>query len=153
MAQQHSFMRGGMSTRSILHPYFLFAEHLLGRTMFVILPADVDPQADERWAGARAEATGFGLQLPSYRDRGGFVRVGEDGAVLKDLPFASLWETGALLEAVRDLLSTPEAMRERLARSQPSGGVSTRPGLCGRARAVRRGLHATPVPSGFPAQR
>jgi hypothetical protein len=97
---------------------FLFEEHLLGRTMFVMLPVDVDPQAGERWAGARADASGFGLQLPSYRDRGGFLRLGEDGAVMKDLPFASLWEPGALLDAVADLLSRPEAMRERLERDQ-----------------------------------
>jgi hypothetical protein len=96
----------------------LFEEHLLGRTMFVMLPVDVDPQAGERWAGARADASGFGLQLPSYRDRGGFLRLGEDGAVMKDLPFASLWEPGALLDAVADLLSRPEAMRERLERDQ-----------------------------------
>jgi hypothetical protein len=97
---------------------FLCEEHLLGRTMFVMLPVDVDPQAGERWAGARADASGFGLQLPSYRDRGGFLRLGEDGAVMKDLPFASLWEPGALLDAVADLLSRPEAMRERLERDQ-----------------------------------
>jgi hypothetical protein len=39
--------------------------------------------------------------------------------VMKDLPFASLWVPGALLEAVGDLLSTPEAMRARLERDQP----------------------------------
>jgi hypothetical protein len=106
---------------------FLFEEHLLGRTMFVMLPVDVDPQAGERWVGAQAEASGFGLQLPAYRDRGGFFRVGEDGAVVKDLPFASLWERGALLDAVADLLSTPETMRERLARSQRSAGTPPTP--------------------------
>ena len=110
---------------------FLVDEHLLGRTLFVMLPADVDPQAGERWASARADAGGFGLQLPSYRDRGGFFRLAEDGAVMRDLPFASLWEPGALLEAVGDLLSTPEAMRGRLERDQPSAGLPATPGSTG----------------------
>lgn len=38
---------------------------------------------------------------------------------MKDLPFVSLGEPGALLEALGDLLSTLEAMRERLERDQP----------------------------------
>ena len=102
---------------------FLFDEHLLGRTMFVMLPAGVDPQSGERWAGARADASGFGLKLPPYRDSGGFFRLGEDGAVLLDLPFTLLWEPGALLGAIADLLSTEEALGERLDRDRASAVV------------------------------
>lgn len=47
---------------------------------------------------------------------------------MKDLPFASLWEPGALLEAVGNLLSPPEAMRARLERDQPAAGRPATPG-------------------------
>jgi hypothetical protein len=106
---------------------FLVEEHLLGRTMIVMLPADVDPQAAERWAGARAEASGFGLKLPAYRDRGGFFRLSGDGVVVKDLPFTTLWERAALLDAVADLLSTPASLRERLGPDQAGAAAPSPP--------------------------
>jgi hypothetical protein len=106
---------------------FLVEEHLLGRTIIVMLPADVDPQSAERWAGARAEASGFGLQLPAYRGQGGFFRLSGDGALVKDLPFTTLWERGALLDAVADLLSTPDALRERLGPGQASAAAPSPP--------------------------
>jgi hypothetical protein len=46
---------------------------------------------------------------------------------VKDLPFTTLWERAALLDAVADLLSTPASLRERLGPDQAGAAALSPP--------------------------
>jgi hypothetical protein len=53
---------------------YLVDRGLLERSLLIMLPASCDPESGDRWEGARAAATSFGLDLPPYDAGGAFLR-------------------------------------------------------------------------------
>lgn len=83
---------------------YLTENGMLERSLFIMLPADCDLEAAERWERTRLATPEFGLELPPYDPAGAFLRFGPDGKVAHRLPLESIWQPGALLAALRDAL-------------------------------------------------
>jgi hypothetical protein len=90
---------------------YLIERGLLVRSLLIMLPAQCDPEARDRWEGARAAAASFGLALPPYEAGGAFLRFAADRTVAHRLPFDALWQPRALPDVLADLLP-PESADE-----------------------------------------
>jgi len=95
---------------------FLHDEGLLDRTMLMMLPAALHPEAPALWQGSAAAALEFGLTLPPYSAAGAFLRMSNDGRVSSRLPFEAISEPGGLRAAVADLLRSPDEIVARKTR-------------------------------------
>jgi hypothetical protein len=110
---------------------FLHDEGLLDRTMLMMLPAALHPEAPALWQGSAAAALEFGLTLPPYSAAGAFLRMSNDGRVSSRLPFEAISEPGGLRAAVADLLRSPDEIvarktrwREGLEANETTGHVT-----------------------------
>jgi hypothetical protein len=118
---------------------FLTEERMLDRTLLIMIPSGIEPEAVGLWQGAQTWARTFGLQLPAYSPEGGFLRLDNDGAVIRRLPFEAVWNHDVLLTSISDLLSEPQEIRQRLQRAQDSLDSAEE---AGSAKRMRAGFHS-----------
>jgi hypothetical protein len=95
---------------------FLHDEGLLHRTLLVMLPAALHPDAASLWEGSAAAAVEFGLALPHYAAAGGFFRLTTDGDVVRRVPFEAIQEPEGLRAVIADLLRSTDEILARKAR-------------------------------------
>jgi hypothetical protein len=107
---------------------YLVDRGLLRRALLIMLPAHCDPEARDRWEGARTAAASFGLALPPYDANGAFVRFAGDLTLATRLPFDALFQPRALIDALADLLP-PADSGEPLAATDVAVETSREAGL------------------------
>lgn len=95
---------------------FLHDEGLLDRTLLLMLPAALHPDAAALWQGSTAAALEFDLTLPPYSAAGALLRMTRDGRVSSRLPFETIATAGGLRAAIADLLRSPAEILARTAR-------------------------------------
>lgn len=107
---------------------YLVDRGLLSRALLIMLPAQCDPEARDRWEGARPAAASFDLHLPPYEASGAFLRFAGDRTIANRLPFDALWHPRALLDVLADLLP-PEDPAQAVAASDIAVETSGEAGL------------------------